>query len=831
MTWLGVSFTGLWVPTLHSAGPTAAQKNDAQIGGIMNLFLPFPTIVTVGAASSPSTTRSERWAKAYAFQDSRNKMSPGTCAAKMPGLAKVILASPSPPPLIRACAHFVLEDLDTCEAMVLKVTQNDKAPVIELSMAWGIAANVSLEKGKFDQAQSRFEKAASIADPTHGFNLWADSQQGLYRVAQMKGDRKKQLATLQTLHQQSTLSQGRTSGATLGYQNRVANELYVQGRFAEAEKEYLDLIKSLNERPDKDVLQVQVLRDNLAKTIAAQGRKEEAENLSLKLVKPPLSTENETASSLEKRGALGIHYFGEKKFAEAAEQFRIVEDAMRQRKGLEAPETLIAQNNLAAALQALGKNEDAAELLLGVIAVHEKKMPADDLKLMENRNNLGNALHGMGAHEEAVVQHRLVAEVRRRKLGPRNVKTLDALTNLASDLQSLKQFDEAISLAREVVAGRKSVHGLKDPKTLASWENLASTLSAAGKDEESEKESRELLLYSEKEFGPMALSTLSAYHNLASTLFNRGKMEESRKWCLKALEGFHKKVGPHNRQTMECEELMSKLALTPGSRRGVGTGTATFAARSVLAKKLDAFGPTHPATLKARTALAHQLLTENSLADAAKEYEITISAYKNQSLMQTEDAIDARNGQAEMMRHLGRLNESEALFRALLDDCVTSLPEEHIFRSACLGNFALLLKAQGKYEEALELQKEVLIRHAAQFEETHPRAIKSYVQIADTLRKLGREDEWRIYLQKAYDISKRTLGEAHIQTQSYKTLLTDPSAYDRLNGPATSASAPTGPSAPAQPPLLVPPPGAPRIPGQPMGNSSFDELKKGWDNL
>ncbi len=831
MTWLGVTFAGPWAASLPAAGPTAAQKNDAQIRGIMNLFLPFPAFVTTGTASSPSPTRHERWAKAFAFQDSRNNMPPGTCAAKMPGKARVILAAPGPPPLIRACAHFVLEDLDACEAMVLKVTQNDKAPVIERSMAWGIAGNVSLENGKLDQAQSRFEKAASLADPTHSFNLWVDSQQGLYRVAQMKGDRKQQLNMLQSLHQQSTLSQGRTSGATLGYQNRVANELYVQGRYAEAEKEYLDLIKSLDERPNKDVMQVQVLRDNLAKTIAAQGRKEESENLSLKLVKPPLSTENETASSLEKRGALGIHYFGEKKFAEAAEQFRIVEDAMRQRKGLEAPETLIAQNNLAAALQALGKNEEAAELLVGVIAVHEKNLPADDLKIMENRNNLGNALHGMGAHEEAAIQHRRVAEVRRRKLGPRNVKTLDALVNLTSDLQSLKQFDEALSLAREVLAGRKSVNGLKDPKTLASWEGLAAILDTAGKREESEKECRALALYSEKEFGPTALSTISAYHLLANTLFNRGNVEESRKWCLKALEGYRKKVGPHNRHTIQCEELMSKIALTPVGRRGVGTGIATIAARSVLAKQLDAFGPTHPATLKARTALAHHLLTENRLADAAKEYEITISAYKNQSLMQTEDAIDARSGQAELMRCLGRLNESEALFRALLDDCVTSLPEEHIFRSACLGNFAILLKAQGKYEEALKLQKEVLIRDAAQLEEMHPWAVKNYVQIADTLRELGRKDEWRIYLQKAYDISKRTLGDAHIQTQTFNTLLTDPSAFDRLSGPADSTSAPSVSPAPAQRSIFGPPPGTPDIPSQPMRNSSFDELKKGWDNL
>lgn len=810
-----------------------AQLRDRQLLDSLSLF---SARVTGAAAENGSLSRRERWQASFAYFDSHHGWPSGSCAAQLPVMAKRILVMPTLRDLLRGQAFFILGDFDQAEVAVLKHTQAENN-ASDLCLSWEVAANIALEKGDPDLALARIRKAVAAANPETNFSFWMIAQHGVIRVFQIKGDRSQYLVALREMHRQADNQLGELSGVTLGYQNRVANECYQQGQFAEAEKEYILMLKAINQRPNKDVLQVQILRDNLAKAIAAQGRKEEAENLDLELIRLPKKPNLESKESLDQRSEFGAQLFHEKKYAEAIEQFRTVYDAFRQQLGSEHKDTLNVQNDLAASLHAQGKSAEAAELLRAIIDIRKKNPPLDELRLLENRNNLGNALGGQKLYSDAAEQHRLVAESRTRLLGPNDTKTLDAYINLAADLLDLGQLEEAETIARKVILGREKELGTQHAKTLNGRATLGGILEEAGKMEEAEKERRSIFATSEKAFGSQNAGTLYHGYCLASFLYNVGRMKESRELCSSVLAVNRKTLGLNHPQTTSCEQLLSKLALT-----AEGQDMTSLASRSVLAKKLNEDGPIHPETMRARTELAHQLQAQKRYVDAAREYETVISVYKKHAYMQTEAAIDARNGQAELLRRMGKISEAEALFRLLLDDCVRVLEEGHIQKAQCLGNLALLFKDKGDHEQALSLQKEALIIFANHHEDSHPSIVKMYVQVANSLRNLQRHDESRVYIQRGYEISKRTLGEKDILTQSLKSILLNPAAFDELpeipyqfvldKAPRSLNPIPDQASPhvndPAPPKILQPIPTG--FPGPPNGMNVIEDLKQRWEN-
>jgi len=83
---------------------------------------------------------------------------------------------------------------------------------------------------------------------------------------------------------------------------------------------------------------------------------------------PLASLKDEDDMSLDRREDLGARLFEQRKYPEAIEQFRIAYELRKQRHGPEANGTLMAQNNLGAALIEVGQNQGAFVLLEDTVA-------------------------------------------------------------------------------------------------------------------------------------------------------------------------------------------------------------------------------------------------------------------------------------------------------------------------------------------------------------------------------------------------------------------------------------------------------------------------------
>jgi tetratricopeptide (TPR) repeat protein len=87
--------------------------------------------------------------------------------------------------------------------------------------------------------------------------------------------------------------------------------------------------------------------------------------------------------------------------------------------------------------------------------------------------------------------------------------------------------------------------------------------------------------------------------------------------------------------------------------------------------------------------------------------------------------------------------------------------DEHPDVATDLNNLAVLLSAQGKYDEALELHYQCLGIQKRCLGEEHPRYAASLNNLAALLWSTGRSEE-------ALAIATRTLGPSHRATQQYR---------------------------------------------------------------
>ena len=75
------------------------------------------------------------------------------------------------------------------------------------------------------------------------------------------------------------------------------------------------------------------------------------------------------------------------------------------------------------------------------------------------------------------------------------------------------------------------------------------------------------------------------------------------------------------------------------------------------------------------------------------------------------------------------------------------------------------LRAEGRYEEALELVEQVSVQRAERYGPDHPKTREARLGVAVTLIKLGRAEEARIVLSNLTPTCARLGGDADAETQ------------------------------------------------------------------
>jgi tetratricopeptide (TPR) repeat protein len=160
------------------------------------------------------------------------------------------------------------------------------------------------------------------------------------------------------------------------------------------------------------------------------------------------------------------------------------EQALRDRErefGLDRPETLAAQSNLANAYQAAGRVDQALTLYQETYDNMVRLLGADHPETLAAKSSLAFASQAAGRTGQAIRLYEQAVEGMSRVIGADHPNTLTAKENLAAAYQKAGRIDRAIALYQQAYEGMSEIIGPDNPSTLAVGSKLAAAYLAAGR--------------------------------------------------------------------------------------------------------------------------------------------------------------------------------------------------------------------------------------------------------------------------------------------------------------------------------------------------------------
>jgi tetratricopeptide (TPR) repeat protein len=119
------------------------------------------------------------------------------------------------------------------------------------------------------------------------------------------------------------------------------------------------------------------------------------------------------------------------------------------------------------------------------------------------------------------------------------------------------------------------------------------------------------------------------------------------------------------------------------------------------------------------------------------------------------------NNLAVLLEAQGKYNEAEPVYRQSLVIMRMVLGEEHPDVTTSLNNLAALLNAQGKYDESIPLLRQSLGIMRKVLGEEHPAVATALNNLAELLRAQGKDDEAEPLYRQSLEILRKILGEEH----------------------------------------------------------------------
>ena len=147
--------------------------------------------------------------------------------------------------------------------------------------------------------------------------------------------------------------------------------------------------------------------------------------------------------------------------------------------GPDHPDTLNAQNSLAAVYQSAGKAAEAIPLLERTLVTRQRILGPDHPDTLTSQNNLATTYQDAGRVDEAILLLAQTLAVREGRLGQDHPSTLNSRSNLAAAYHAAGRTAEAVLLLEQTVTGREQVLGADHPDTLRSRNTLSAARRAA----------------------------------------------------------------------------------------------------------------------------------------------------------------------------------------------------------------------------------------------------------------------------------------------------------------------------------------------------------------
>jgi tetratricopeptide (TPR) repeat protein len=325
-----------------------------------------------------------------------------------------------------------------------------------------------------------------------------------------------------------TANLGADDPKTLNARNGVAVMLKSQGKEAQAEEIYLDILKaSIARVGPNDTLTLDV-KHNLARLYRSQGHYDRAQKLAVEVLEgcqARFGPDNSRTVSIKETMATILQE--KRKFDQAETIFKETLQITTAKLGPDHPRVLGIRGDIARLQKARGNVAQAAATFEDLVKAYSTVMGPEHPNTLAAKVNLALAWNALRKHSQAEELMHETLTIQQALLGDNHPQTLISKGNLASIYQAEKKYAEAEELFKEALAGNTALHGAEHVITLSSKNNLGGLYYVRGKYDQAEPLFKDVYEKQVANLGVDHPRTLTTANNLAGAYYGLGKFAQA----------------------------------------------------------------------------------------------------------------------------------------------------------------------------------------------------------------------------------------------------------------------------------------------------------------
>ena len=369
---------------------------------------------------------------------------------------------------------------------------------------------------------------------------------------------------------------------------KFARCLYKDERFAEAEREFVQVVQTNSSVLGAEHPDTLSSVANLASTYRDQGRWNEAEELQVQVMET-------------RKVVLGTEHI----------------------------DTLASMTNLSSTYREQGRWKEAEELDVQVMEITQRVLGAEHLHTLNSMASLASTYYYQGRWKETEDLQVKVVEMLETLLGPEHPNRLSSLSHLAITYRAQGKWEKAKELFIQVMDTRKRVLGEEHPSTLRSISNLTTMYCRQGRWKEAEDLQVQVVETSKSALGMEHPETLVRMDWLGSIYQNQRRWKEAEDLQVEVVETSKSVLGTEHARTLTA---MHKLALI--LRYQQQNQKALELMRKCTQLREQVLGLGHPDTISSRDTLS---AWNSSFGDGESEPEISYLSKRKRSTDEHED--------------------------------------------------------------------------------------------------------------------------------------------------------------------------------------------------
>ena len=263
-------------------------------------------------------------------------------------------------------------------------------------------------------------------------------------------------------------------------------------------------------------------------------------------------------------------------------------------------------SNLGAALDELGEQEQAEQILRRAIEILEEELGVHHPSVANAVSNLGRVLAARGRYPEAEAQYRRALDIVEQGLGSEHRNVGVVALNLGIAVKEQGRLDEAETLYRRALAVLENAMGPDHPHVGFAINNLGNLQRQRGRHADANKSFERSLEIKIASLGPDHPSTAATRSNLGLTLLDLEDLDGAERELRRAKETIEQALGPGHARTGGCVNDLGKLFQARGDLKA-----AEEHYRRGLAIREEALGESHPDVASSLDRVAEILILQD----------------------------------------------------------------------------------------------------------------------------------------------------------------------------------------------------------------------------